>query len=93
MGQVAGRTQKPEKEETKKEGYWGNKDSQRPLNVLGKTECSVYAQDGMHTQRRPELSLGFISVVTLWVPHKEKVIAKAELWLSTERVSPLTAKL
>lgn len=48
----------------------------------------MYAQNGMHIQKRPESPL-----VTLWVPHKEKVKAKAELWLSTERVSLLTAKL
>lgn len=65
MGQAADGTQKPEKEETKKKGYWGNKDSEEPVNILERTECSVHAQDGRHTQERPEMSLGITSADSL----------------------------
>lgn len=61
MGQVAYRTQNRGMKETEKEDCWGNKDSDGPLYMLGKTKCNVQAQDGIHTQKRPEMSLGFTS--------------------------------
>lgn len=61
MGQVAYRIQKPGMKETEKEGYWGNKESDGPLHILGKIKCNVHAQDGINTQKRPEMSLGFTS--------------------------------
>lgn len=57
MGQVAYRTQNPGMKETEKEDYWGNKDSGGPLYILGKIRGNVHAQDGIHTQKRPEMSL------------------------------------
>lgn len=51
-------------EETKKEGYWENKDSKGPLHILKKKkkiECHVHSQDGMHTQERFEMSFSVTS--------------------------------
>lgn len=85
MGQVADRTQKPEKEETKKKGYWGNTDSEEPPNILGEQSAGVHSR--MECILRKDLRCPQASpLVTLWVPHRQKVKAKAGLWLSTESV-------